>query len=60
MPPYALAARGVIAIVSAPAFREARQRGSHKRFRHPDGRRATVPVHGSRGLSPGLPRNIAH
>ena len=61
MPPIpVLTAREVIAILTALGFREVRQRGSHKRFRHPDGRRATVPVHGSRGLSPRLLRNIAH
>ena len=26
-------------------FIEVRQRGSHKQFRHPDGRGTTVPVH---------------
>ena len=57
-----LTAREVIAILTALGFREVRQRGSHKRFRHPDGRRATVPVpvHGSRDLSTRLLRNIAH
>ena len=36
-----------------------RQRGSHKQFRHLDGRRTTVPVHGGRDLSPILLRRIA-
>jgi len=27
-----------------------RQRGSHKQFRHADGRVTTVPVHGSRDM----------
>ncbi|WP_419164345.1 type II toxin-antitoxin system HicA family toxin [Candidatus Palauibacter sp.] len=36
-----------------------RQRGSHKRFRHPDGRATTVPVHGGRDVSPILLRRIA-
>ena len=51
--------REVIAIPSALGFREVRQRGSHKRFIHPDGRRTTVPVHGSRDISPILLRRIA-
>ena len=55
-----LTAREVIAIPNALGFREVRQRGSHKRFRHPDGRRVSVPVHGSRDLSPRVLRNIAH
>ena len=51
--------REVIAILSALGFREVRQRGSHKRFVHPDGRSTTVPVHGSRDISPILLRRIA-
>ena len=37
--------REVIATLAAPGFKETRQRGSHKRFRHEDGRVTTVPVH---------------
>ena len=51
--------REVIAIFTALGFREVRQRGSHKRFRHPDGRATTVPVHGSSDLPPFLLRQIA-
>ena len=51
--------REVIAILSALGFLEARQRGSHKRFVHPDRRSTTVPVHGSRDISPVLLRRIA-
>ena len=51
--------REVIAILTALGFREVRQRGSHKRFRHPDGRATTVPVHGSSDLPPFLLRQIA-
>jgi predicted RNA binding protein YcfA (HicA-like mRNA interferase family) len=40
-----LKAREVIAILYALGFVEVRQRGSHKQFRHPDGRFTTVPVH---------------
>jgi len=36
-----------------------RQRGSHRQYRHPDGRQTTVPFHGSRDLSPILFRQIA-
>ena len=31
-----------------------RQKGSHKRFKHPDGRSTTVPFHGNRDVSPVL------
>ena len=51
--------REVIAILSALGFEEVRQRGSHRRFRHADGRATTVPVHGGRDLSPILLRCIA-
>ncbi len=56
----ALRPREAIAILTALGFREVRQRGSHKRFRHPDGRRVTVPVHGSRDLPFSVMRSIAH
>lgn len=39
-------------------FVEVRQRGSHKQFRHPDGRATTVPVHAGRDISPILLRQI--
>ena len=51
--------REAIAILTALGFEEIRQRGSHKRFRHPDGRTTTVPVHRGRDLSPILLRCIA-
>jgi len=51
--------REVIAILSALGFVEVRQRGSHKQFRHPDGRATTVPFHAGRDISPILLRQIA-
>jgi predicted RNA binding protein YcfA (HicA-like mRNA interferase family) len=36
-----------------------RQRGSHKQFRHVDGRATTVPFHSGRDISPTLFRVIA-
>jgi predicted RNA binding protein YcfA (HicA-like mRNA interferase family) len=51
--------RQVVALLEAHGFREARQRGSHKQFRHPDGRTTTVPFHASRDISPSLLRKIA-
>ncbi|MCY3744789.1 MAG: type II toxin-antitoxin system HicA family toxin [Acidobacteria bacterium] len=60
MPPVpVLKPREVIAILARLGFEEVRQRGSHKRFRHPDGRATTVPVHAGRDLSPILLRRIA-
>jgi len=40
-------------------FIEVRRRGSHKQFRHPDGRATTVPDHRGRDISPILLRQIA-
>ena len=51
--------REVVALLEALGFSELRQRGSHKQFRHPDGRSTTVPFHAGRDLSPILLRQIA-
>ena len=45
-------------ILENMGFVEARQRGSHKQFRHSDGRCTTVPMHAGRDLSPVLLRQI--
>jgi predicted RNA binding protein YcfA (HicA-like mRNA interferase family) len=58
--PPVLKPREVIALLERLGFQEVRQRGSHKQFRHPDGRVTTVPVHKSRDISPTLLRQIAH
>jgi predicted RNA binding protein YcfA (HicA-like mRNA interferase family) len=49
----------VAAILGRVGFQEVRQRGSHKQFRHPDGRGTTVPFHSGRDISPILLRQIA-
>ena len=51
--------REVIRILTSLGFEEVRQRGSHKQFRHPDGRGTTVPDHRGRDVSPILVRKIA-
>ena len=35
-------------------FLKARQTGSHERWRHPDGRATTIPIHGGREIGPPL------
>ena len=50
--------REVIAQLERLGFVEIRQRGSHKQFRHQDGRVTTVPVHTGRDISPTLLRAI--
>lgn len=47
-------ARDVIRYLESLGFAQARQRGSHKFFRHPDGRAATVPDHRGEDLGRGV------
>jgi predicted RNA binding protein YcfA (HicA-like mRNA interferase family) len=49
----------VIRLLENLGFVEVRQRGSHKQFRHVDGRGTTVPCHKGRDISPTLLRQIA-
>lgn len=51
--------REVAAKLEALGFSQVRQRGSHKQYRHPDGRCTTVPFHRGRDISPVLLRQIA-
>lgn len=51
--------REVVALLEGLGFAEVRQRGSHKQFRHADGRGTTVPFHAGRDISPTLLRKIA-
>jgi len=51
--------REVISILERLGFSQIRQRGSHKQFRHTDGRNTTVAVHAGRDVSPILLRQIA-
>lgn len=39
-------------------FERIHQKGSHARYRHPDGRITVVPVHGNEDLGKGLLREI--
>ncbi len=49
----------VIKLLENIGFVEIRQKGSHKQFRHEDGRGTTVPCHKGRDISPTLLRQIA-
>lgn len=51
--------REVVKLLADHGFVEVRQRGSHKQFRHTDGRATTVPFHQGRDISPVLLRKIA-
>ena len=49
----------VVKLLMSHGFEEVRQKGSHKQFRHSDGRCTTVPFHKGKDLSPLLLRQIA-
>ena len=51
--------REIILLLEFLGFTEVRQRGSHKQFRHIDGRCTTVPFHSGRDISPVLLKQIA-
>ena len=51
--------REVSSLLQRLSFAKVRQRGSHKQYRHADGRGTTVPYHGSRDITPTLLRKIA-
>lgn len=51
--------REVTRLLEDLGFVEVRQRGSHKQYRHPDGRGTTVPYHQGRDILPALLRKIA-
>ena len=54
-----LSPQQVIRLLEALGFEEVRQRGSHKQFRHADGRATTVPFHKGRDIAPSLLRKVA-
>lgn len=57
--PPVLKPQEVASLLEQLGFKIARQRGSHKQFRHADGRCTTVPFHKGRDISPILLRQIA-
>jgi len=50
--------REVIRILTQCGFEQDRQKGSHKHFRHSDGRKVVVPDHGAKDLKIGTLLNI--
>jgi predicted RNA binding protein YcfA (HicA-like mRNA interferase family) len=51
--------REAAGLLLALGFVEVRQRGSHKQYRHADGRGTTIPFHSGRDIAPSLLRKIA-
>jgi len=55
MPPLPIiSARELIKFLQFKGFELVRQKGSHQRYKHPDGRAVTIPVHGKSDLKRGL------
>jgi predicted RNA binding protein YcfA (HicA-like mRNA interferase family) len=50
--------REVVRLLEKHGFVKDHQRGSHAVYRHPDGRRVTVPMHQGRTVGLGLLRQI--
>jgi predicted RNA binding protein YcfA (HicA-like mRNA interferase family) len=48
----------VARLLEALGLVSVRQKGAHRRFRHPNGRSTTVPFHPGRDISPILLRRI--
>jgi predicted RNA binding protein YcfA (HicA-like mRNA interferase family) len=53
-----LKSKEVVRLLKEHGFEKDRQAGSHAVFLHPDGRRTTVPMHGTRTVGIGLLRQI--
>jgi predicted RNA binding protein YcfA (HicA-like mRNA interferase family) len=53
-----LTAHRLISALQRAGFEKTRQKGSHLRLKHPDGRIVTVPVHSGRDIGRGLLRKI--
>ena len=55
MPPLPIIeSKKLIAFLIYKGFAFQRQKGSHQRYKHPDGRAVTIPVHGKDILKRGL------
>lgn len=52
--------RQLLSILLKEGFQKVRQRGSHLRLKHPDGRKTTVPMHTGEHIGKGLLRKILH
>ncbi|MBI3588288.1 type II toxin-antitoxin system HicA family toxin [Candidatus Micrarchaeota archaeon] len=53
-----LSPQELVRILEKLGFQKTRQKGSHVRFTHPDGRKTTVPVHSVGEIGPGLLNRI--
>lgn len=59
MPPLPIiSAKEFVRFLQSIGFEFVRQKGSHQRYKHKDGRAVTVPVHGKDNLKRGLLNGI--
>jgi predicted RNA binding protein YcfA (HicA-like mRNA interferase family) len=59
MPPLpVISAKKLIVFLLFKGFLLQRQKGSHQRYKHPDGRAITIPVHGKDTIKRGLLNGI--
>jgi len=59
MPPLpVVSARELIKFLKFKGFELVRQKGSHQRYKHIDGKAITIPVHGKSSLKRGLLNGI--
>ena len=49
-----LTSRDVVRLAESQGFYKVRQKGSHARYVHPDGRSTVIPVHAGATIGPGL------
>jgi Predicted periplasmic or secreted lipoprotein len=49
-----ISSRKLLKILKKEGFVQARQKGSHLRLEHPDGRKTTVPIHPGEKIGIGL------
>ncbi len=50
--------KDVVRVLQQNSFLYIDQRGSHQKWRHPDGRQVIVPMHGNKPIPIGTLRNI--
>ncbi|MEK6845979.1 MAG: type II toxin-antitoxin system HicA family toxin [Nanoarchaeota archaeon] len=53
-----LSAREVCKFLEQEGFEAIRQKGSHRFYRHPDGRTTTIPIHSNKDIGRGLLKAI--
>lgn len=52
--------KDLVTILKKQGFQAVRQKGSHVRLEHSDGRKTSVPVHPGESVGKGLLRKILH